>query len=242
MRILNHFLRYAASTSRMAMGELGLLVLLLSASGLRAQETELDSPGLDSLHEEVDSVRLDEQRMVGVNRPGDAAPADTVVIKMVAPEHSPRKAALYSAALPGLGQIYNKKYWKVPIIYGGFMIMGYLVVWNNDQYQVFKRDNIAVRNKLPEESPFASVGGSPITNSEQAVERFHRERDYTIILTAALYGLNIMDAIVDAHLIEFDVNPDLSFNLEPTAGSRMAYDHPVPSLPYAGVAFTIDIK
>ncbi len=51
-----------------------------------------------------------------------------------------------------------------------------------------------------------------------------------------------MDAIVDAHLIEFDVNPDLSFNLEPTAGSRLAYNHPVPSLPYAGVAFTVHIK
>ncbi len=237
MRIPDNFLRDAASTSGMATGVIGLLLLVLSASGLRAQETELDS-----LTEVADSIQLDDQRVVGTNRPGDVAPPDTVVIEMVAPEHSPRKAALYSAALPGLGQIYNKKYWKVPIIYGGFMIMGYLVIWNNDRYQVFRRDNIAVRNKQPEESPFASVGGSPISNSERAVEEFHRDRDYTIILTAALYGLNIMDAIVDAHLIEFDVNPDLSFNLEPTAGSRLAYDHPVPSLPYAGVAFTVHIR
>ncbi len=77
---------------------------------------------------------------------------------------------------------------------------------------------------------------------EQLVDAARRERDYTVILTMALYGLNIMDAIVDAHLIEFNVNPDLSFNLEPTAGSRLAYHHPGPSLPYAGLAFTVHIK
>ncbi len=235
MRMLNNFLRCARSTTGL-IGGLGLLFLLLSASGLRAQETELDS-----LREEIDSVQLDERRVVGTNRPGDVTPPDTVVIEMVAPEHSPRKAALYSAALPGLGQIYNKKYWKVPIIYGGFMIMGYLVIWYNDQYQLVRRANIAVKSGQPQESPFADVEAKFI-NLESAVEKTHRDRDYMVILTAALYGLNIMDAIVDAHLIEFDVNPDLSFNLEPTAGSRLAYNHPVPSLPYAGVAFTIHIK
>ena len=218
-----------------------VLLLLASLPGW-AQETELDS-----LREEMDSVQLDEQRVVGTNRPGDVVPPDTVVIEMVAPEHSPRRAALYSAALPGLGQIYNKKYWKVPIIYGGFMIMGYLVVWNNDQYQVYRRARIAVEAGQPDESPFANVEDARLRQVDarslgRAVDDARRNRDYTIILTAALYGLNIMDAIVDAHLIEFDVNPDLSFNLEPTAGSRLAYHHPVPSLPYAGVAFTVHIK
>ncbi len=215
-----------------------LLLLLVSLPGW-AQETELDS-----LREEIDSVQLDEQRVVGTNRPGDVAPPDTVVIEMVAPEHSPRKAALYSAALPGLGQIYNKKYWKVPIIYGGLGIMGYLIVFNNDRYQLFRRASIAEQNSQRDQNPLAGFR-SQYERQEwlaQQVERSHRDRDYTIILTAALYGLNIMDAIVDAHLIEFDVNPDLSFNLEPTAGSRLAYQHPVPSLPYAGVAFTVHIK
>ena len=234
-RTPDDFLRYATSTSGMTLGVI-VMLLMLSASGLRAQETELDS-----LTEEVDSVQLDDQRVVGTNRPGDVVPPDTVVIEMVAPEHSPRRAALYSAALPGLGQIYNKKYWKVPIIYGGFGIMGYLIVRNNDLYQLVRRANIAEQSGQPQESPFASIG-NPFRNLESAVERARRERDYMIILTAALYGLNIMDAIVDAHLIEFDVNPDLSFNLEPTAGDRLAYHHPVPSLPYAGVAFTVHIK
>ncbi len=150
MRMLDNFLRCAASTSGMTGGGL-LLLLMLIVSGLSAQDLE----PLDSLSEEIDSVQLDEQRVVGVNRPGDVAPADTVLIEMVAPEHSPRKAALYSAALPGLGQVYNKKYWKVPIIYGGFGIMGYLIVLNNDRYQLLRRANIAVTNGQPEESPLA---------------------------------------------------------------------------------------
>lgn len=225
-----------------ARGTIWLVLLLLGALPTWAQET-----GLDSLNEEIDSVRLDEQRVVGTNRPGDLAPPDTVVIDMVAPDHSPRKAALFSAALPGLGQVYNKKYWKVPIIYGGFMIMGYLVIWNNDQYQVYRRASIAVQSGQPEQSPFANVEDSRFQNIaanrlSNAVDEARRNRDYIIILTAALYGLNIMDAIVDAHLIEFDVNPDLSFNLEPTAGPRLAYNHPVPTMPYAGLAFTVHIK
>jgi hypothetical protein len=234
------FLRCAASASGMTLGAIVLLALMLSASGLRAQETELDS-----LTEEVDSVQLDDQRVVGTNRPGDLAPPDTVVIEMVAPEHSPRKAALYSAALPGLGQIYNKKYWKVPIIYGGLGIMGYLIVLNNDRYQVLRQASNAEESGRRDQNPLAGFQIQQYEQRnrlEQLVDNFRRDRDYTIILTAALYGLNIMDAIVDAHLIEFDVNPDLSFNLEPTAGSRLAYNHSVPSLPYAGVAFTVHIK
>ena len=240
-RIRDSLLRYAASVCGAALSGL-LLMLLLPASELRAQETELDS-----LSEEVDSVQLDEQRVVGVNRPGDVAPPDTVVIEMVAPEHSPRKAALYSAVLPGLGQIYNKKYWKVPIIYGGLAFMGYLVILNNDQYQVYRRARIALESGQPQESPFADAREEllqrlTLNNLSSAVDGARRARDYTVILTTVLYGLNIMDAIVDAHLIEFDVNPDLSFDLEPTAGPRLAYDHPVPVLPYAGLAFTVHIR
>ncbi|MGB3850291.1 MAG: DUF5683 domain-containing protein [Tunicatimonas sp.] len=238
--IPDSFLRCAASTSGMTLGVVVLLTLMLSASGLWAQETELDS-----LNEVMDSVQLDDRRVVGTNRPGDVAPADTVLIDMVAPEHSPRKAALLSAALPGLGQIYNKKYWKVPIIYGGFGIMSYLIIRYNDQYQVLRRARVAEDSGQREQNPLAGFQIPRYENRsalEQLVDAARRERDYTVILTMALYGLNIMDAIVDAHLIEFDVNPDLSFNLEPTAGSRLAYHHPGPSLPYAGLAFTVHIK
>ena len=120
---------------------------------LRAQETEV----IDTRPVQPDTIPAVEQRVVGVNRPGTVTPVDTVTIDMVAPEHSPRKAALLSAVLPGLGQIYNKKYWKVPIIYGGFAILGYLVVWNNDHYQVLRRARIAEENGQRDQNPLAGL-------------------------------------------------------------------------------------
>lgn len=222
--------------------QLLLLFFWLMLPGLLlAQETE----ATDTLNVQTDTIPPTEQRVVGVNRPENVTPVDTVVIDMVAPEHSPRRAALLSAVLPGLGQIYNKKYWKVPIIYGGFAILGYLVVYNNDQYQILRRARIAEENNQREENPLAGFRNGQFERLDvltNGVDGARKNRDQTIIYTAGFYGLNIMDAIVDAHLIEFDVNPDLSFKLEPTAGPRLAYDHLVPSLPYSGVALTLHIK
>ena len=147
--------------------------------------------------------------------------------------------------LPGLGQVYNNKYWKVPIIYGGFAILGYLIVWNNDRYQLYRRARIAVENEQSDQNPLSGFRNGLFEREDRLssqVDRHRRDRDYTIILTAGLYGLNIMDAIVDAHLIEFDVNPDLSFRLEPTGGARLAYYDMSPSLSYTGLALTLHLK
>ena len=215
----------------------GLLLPVLSL----AQETE----GSDTLDVPSDTVPAIERRVVGVNRPENATPVDTVLIDMVAEDHSPRRAALLSAALPGLGQIYNKKYWKVPIIYAGFAILGYLVIWNNDRYQILRRARIAEENGQRDQNPLAGLRNGQFERADvlaNQVDNYRQQRDQFIIYTIGFYGLNIMDAIVDAHLIEFDVNPDLSFKLEPTAGPRLAYNHPVPSLPYSGLALTLHIR
>ena len=214
---------------------------LLSPHSTLAQETDV----LDTVKVQEGAPPIPERQSVGVNQPGDSVLADTVIIDMVAEDHSPRKAALYSAVLPGLGQIYNNKPWKVPIIYGGFAILGYLVVWYNDQYQVFRRARIAEESGQSAQNPLAELENPAFRNTQNLanfVDGSRQQRDFMIILTAGLYGLNIMDAIVDAHLIEFDVNPDLSFKLEPTVGPRLAYDHLDLALPYTGLALTFHVK
>ena len=218
---------------------ISFLFFSLAPTLLHAQEVDV----LDSVVIQEDSVPV--RQSVGVNQPGDSVLADTVVIDMVAEDHLPRRAALYSAVLPGLGQIYNKKYWKVPILYGGFAILGYLVVFNNDQYQILRRARIAEESGQREQNPLGDLGITQYQNTTSLannVDNARQNRDQMIIYTAVLYGLNIMDAIVDAHLIEFDVNPDLSFKLEPTAGTRLAYHSSTPSLPYTGFALTLGIK
>ncbi len=185
-----------------------------------------------------DTLRVGQDGLIGTGNPGMETAPDTVLIDKVDRSHNPRKAALYSAVLPGLGQIYNGRYWKLPIIYGGFATLAYFVVLNNDRYQLFLRARIAEQNEIPEENPLRGILGGRFEDDgtlNRAVEVFRRDRDFTIILMVGLYGLQIMDAIVDAHLIEFDVNESLSLQVHPSAGGSN-------SLPHYGLAITLNIK
>ena len=164
-----------------------IIFLFIIPTLLRAQKIEVT----DTVENVVDTVQLDEQRVVGTNQPGNVAPPDTVTIEMVAPNHSPRRAALYSAVLPGLGQIYNRKYWKVPIVYAGFGILGYLIVQYNDQYQLFRRARIAVQNGQVEQNPLGQTQQAQFTREdflERQVDGARQNRDQTIIYTAAWYA------------------------------------------------------
>ena len=127
---------------------------------------------------------------------------------------SPARAAMLSATLPGMGQFYNRKYWKIPIIYAGFGTLIYFIDFNNNYYREYRR------------AWLARVDGNPNTvddyprHSTDVLERamnFHRRNlEITYILSAALYLLNILDASVDAHLANFDVGETLSLGITPT--------------------------
>ncbi len=218
-----------------------LLAINVSISVALAQEEKEENPA-DTIPVMIDTLQL-QQGAVGVNKPGTEAP-DTIIIETMAVRHSPRKAALYSAVLPGLGQAYNGKPWKIPIIYGGLITMSYLIILNDDRYRFFLRATEAVRRG--EANPLEGFPGfNRLETAEQlgrARETNRRNRDFMIILIAGLYGLNIMDAIADAHLIEFDINPDLSMDLKPMAGSALAYyDHLTPTVPAYGLSLTISL-
>ncbi len=202
---------------------------------LQAQETP------DSTVIVEDTLVSTPQGAIGTGKPGVKTAPDTVIISKADPKHIPRKAALFSAALPGLGQIYNGKYWKLPIIYGGFATLGYFVALNDDTYKLFLNALVAVQNNAPEENPLRNVrNGTNVRTLEGAVQTTRRNRDFVIILIAGLYGLQIMDAIVDAHLIEFDINENLSLQWHPSATG--ASDMLRPSVPTAGLALTLWIK
>lgn len=136
-------------------------------------------------------------------------------------EHSPKKAALFSAVLPGLGQIYNKKYWKTPIVYAAIGSAVYGSIYNNQKYQLYK-DAYIVRvdgnaNTIDEFDP--NSGNTEVYTEGQlrTLQDFYRNnRDLTIILSAVAYFINILDAYVDAHLFHFDVSEDLSASWSPT--------------------------
>ena len=143
------------------------------------------------------------------------------------------KMALMSAAVPGLGQIGNKKYWKLPILYGAAGTLIYFIKTNNDEYKKFKT---ALINKTDEDP--LTVDAYPNYTVEDLTVRkdyYRRNRDLSYILTAVLYSLNIIDAYVDSQLMNFDVSDDLSFSV------RNSLDQ-IDGVTYAGFKFTLAFK
>lgn len=127
--------------------------------------------------------------------------------------HSPKKAALYSAILPGLGQIYNRKYWKLPIVYGGGIALGYAVNFNQQNFSRFKGELIKRQQNLGGNDAELAIYTDSDLNEFQSFYR--RYRDLSIAGCLLLYAMNIIDASVDAHLFYFNVNDDLSIRWQP---------------------------
>ncbi|MGX9986825.1 DUF5683 domain-containing protein [Soonwooa purpurea] len=123
-------------------------------------------------------------------------------------KYSPMKAGLYSAVLPGLGQYYNKKYWKIPIVWGAVGTGIGIAIWNQKQYNRYRNAFVAELNGQPHE--FSGIPGIDKTVLGNAQDRSKRQRDYAIGVTGLIYVLNIVDAIVDAHLYEGRKDPDLA--------------------------------
>ncbi|WP_162915702.1 DUF5683 domain-containing protein [Paraflavitalea soli] len=159
---------------------------------------------------------------IKVERPSKV---DTTKVKdsIVKPKHSPRKAALRSAIIPGWGQVYNKKYWKLPLVAAAIGIPAYLVYYNQEWYN---RTRYAVKvaaagNNLPifldqvDPQLLPLVKSGSVNSLINYRNEFRRNRDYAILVGLLLWGLNVVDATVDAHLKDFDVSDDLSLRVQP---------------------------
>ncbi|MBL7971935.1 MAG: hypothetical protein JNL03_10475 [Prolixibacteraceae bacterium] len=147
-------------------------------------------------------------------------------MKKSAVEHSPRRATIYSAVLPGLGQIYNRKYWKVPLVYGGFATLGYFINFNNGEYLKFRQAYSDIIDNDPSTDSYVKLVSDPrrledskipqLTESlRNAKDYWRRNRDLVVIGTVVFYAVNIIDASVDAHFFNFDISDDLTFNWVP---------------------------
>lgn len=129
-------------------------------------------------------------------------------------KHSPRKAAIYSAILPGLGQAYNKKYWKMPLVYAGFTIFGYFIQMNQRELTKYKKEYIFRRDY----NDSISNNDLAFYTKDDLLEYknyYQKNLEYTFVFLGLFYVLNIVDAYVDAHLLTFDISDDLSLNIQP---------------------------
>jgi hypothetical protein len=174
------------------------LVLMFAMNGAFAQQ--------DSIR----FVRSESDSLITESR-------DTLLLKSYANRYSPRKALLYAAVVPGLGQIYNKKYWKLPLVYGGFTFTVYYLNFFAKRYTASKNELFFNLNAFPLNENYANPESGYTTAQLRArVDFYRRQRDFMMIMTGAMYLLQIIDAHVDAHLKEFDLNPNLKVSIEPT--------------------------
>lgn len=138
-------------------------------------------------------------------------------------QHKPNKATFMSSLVPGLGQYYNQKYWKIPIIYGGFTGLIYYASYNNYVYKKYRREY-----KWATDDDERTVSQYPAANTERLKDTWRRYRDICFIGIGALYLLQVIDANVDAHFFDFTIDKDLSIKADPilmpdfteVAGSR----------------------
>jgi len=159
-----------------------------------------------------------------------AHPSDSILAQLLW-RPDPHRATWLAAIVPGLGQIYNRSYWKLPLVYGAFMGCIYAISWNNTQYTDYRQayrdilsDEVLSTDPkrsynaiLPKGYTIETMGGreqyTSTLNSRQNLYR--RYRDISIAATVAVYVLTIIDAYVDAQLFDYDISSDLSVNVTP---------------------------
>lgn len=151
--------------------------------------------------------------------------------------HSAHKATIYSLILPGLGQAYNKKYWKVPVVYVGFGVIGYMISNNRKEYKLYK----AAYEFVPIEgddqpSPNEYYDLYSKDQLKQGRDYYRRNMELSYIFAGFWYLLNVIDASVDAHLFEFQVSPNLSLRFDPCL-----YNQPINNQTITGLRMQVSI-
>ncbi len=138
--------------------------------------------------------------------------SDVIDIESYSKRFDPRKALLFSAVFPGAGQFYNKKYWKMPLVYGGFGFLIYVANFYHTENLKFREELFGLINDT---GALVSPSGYTEDQLRTLVDKTRRERDFFIILNGLWYILQMVDAQVDAHLKEFDINPKMQVRIEP---------------------------
>lgn len=151
-----------------------------------------------------------------------------------------KRALWLSLVLPGAGQIYNRKYWKLPIIYGGFVGCAYAMSWNNQMYHDYSQAYLDIMDDDPNTQSYnqflhlgAKIDDSNIERYKEIFrkrkDRYRRWRDMSMFVMIGVYAFSVIDAYVDASLSEFDISDDLSLRVEPAVLNNQRDRNPLKS-------------
>jgi hypothetical protein len=150
--------------------------------------------------------------------------ADTMKVIPVKPlpwEPKPKRAGLYSAILPGAGQIYNRQYWKLPIVYGGLGAGVYFIQDNRKQYRKYRQAYLyRIDNDPSTKDADNEIAQYSTENLRELQNEYRKNADLSVLLTAVGYAIHIMDAVASAHLRNFDISRDISLQMKPMLHSN----------------------
>ena len=213
-----------------------LLMFVEAASiGIHAQQARQRRMGIPRDSLKTDSLRFsNKEKIQQLEAPADTAmllmKADSTFDKLPTPKKqfipNSNRALWLAMVVPGGGQIYNRKYWKLPIVYGGFVGCAYALGWNNKMYKDYSQAYLDIMDNDPNTKsyedfvpPSVSIEGQEDRFKEIFRKRkdfYRRQRDMSIFCFIGVYVLSIIDAYVDAELSNFDISKDLSMKVEPT--------------------------
>lgn len=205
-----------------------VLAVLTGKSGM-AQEIIVDS----ALNEKIASpVIAADTGSINVVAKDSIIIRDTLTRKQrrAAFEPNPKKAGLYSAILPGLGQVYDRKYWKLPLIYAAAATSAYFISFNSQNYRKYRKAYVSRQDANPNNDELTDL----YTNAndlKQLQDEYKKYLDLTILISGVAYAAQVVDAIVFAHLKNFDISRNISMRMSP-----------VVQYNYAGVGLVFTVK
>ncbi len=165
----------------------------------------------------------------------------------------PKRALWLAIILPGAGQIYNRKYWKLPIVYGGFLGCAYAMRWNNQMYLDYSQAYLDIMDNDPKTESYSKflhlgteINSSNIERYKEVFrsrrDRYRRWRDLSFFVMLGVYALSIVDAYVDASLSTFDISDDLSLHVEPAVINSKAIVSPASPISNSAIGIKSALK
>lgn len=212
---------------------IGLMMVIGMQAMAQTESLEAPTDSIDAMMARIDSLtRADSTIITMAEEPSPSVLIDST--RTVKPKRNwntwqpdPQRALWLALVLPGAGQIYNRKYWKLPIIYGGFIGCVYALTWNNMMYKDYSQAYLDIMDSDPNTASYNKFLhlGMEINSSNEArykeifknrKDKYRRWRDMSFFVMIGVYALSVIDAYVDAELSAFDISKDLSLKVEPT--------------------------
>ncbi len=189
-------------------------VLFLLSAGQQCMGQALPDTSLNTILPDTltDRKQVELQERTQVSEAVPVAPEQNPAVK-VPFQPKPKKSALFAAILPGSGQIYNRQYWKVPVVYGLAGVATYFLIDNTNQYRKYRKAYVSrlTNPSYEDENTF----GRSTTDLQTLQDYYKKNLDLTYLLTGVGYALQVIDALAFAHLRNFDVSPSLSMRMAP---------------------------